>query len=322
MVDFLLGIFFVFLFFRGWARGFVKEAMDLLGVLVGLAVAFRLSPAAGAIVGGIVGSSPTVSRILGGLILFVLVGGVAALGAHYLHKVARLPGLALGNRVTGAGLALAWGAFIATLILSVASLLRLPAAVAAGIDESAVAATLTDPAGVPQTVFASVAGDRVMGVLLSLEDLVGGRRAIVEGSDRVEFEPAEAEVLETNASAAVDLFEAVNESRSEAGMKPLSWSKPFARVAQAHAEDMYRRGYFSHQSPETGTVVNRLSRAGLAANRAGENIALAADPVEAHAGLVESAGHYENLINPGYSTVGIAAVSGPLGLMVVQVFGG
>jgi len=26
VVDFLLGIFFVFLFLRGWARGFVKEA--------------------------------------------------------------------------------------------------------------------------------------------------------------------------------------------------------------------------------------------------------------------------------------------------------
>ena len=130
MLDFLLGIFFVFLFLRGWARGFVKEAMDLLGVIFGLAIAFRLSPAAGAVVSGTFGSSPTVSRVIGGLVLFVLVGGVAALLAHYLQRVARLPGLALGNRLTGAGLALAWGAFLATLVLSVVSLFRLPVAVA------------------------------------------------------------------------------------------------------------------------------------------------------------------------------------------------
>ena len=115
MLDLLLGIFFAFLLVRGWTRGFVKEAMDLVGMLVGLAVAFRLSSAAGSVVGGILGSSPAISRVIGGLALFAIVGGGAAVLAHYLHKVARLPGLALSNRLTGAGLAVAWGAFLATL---------------------------------------------------------------------------------------------------------------------------------------------------------------------------------------------------------------
>ncbi len=322
MLDFLLGSFFVFLFLRGWARGFVREAMDLLGVIFGLAVAFRLSPAAGAVVSGTIGSGPTVSRMIGGMLLFLVVGGAAAILAHYLQRVASLPGLALGNRLTGAGLAVAWGAFLATLILSVVSLFRLPAAVAGQIEESSVAATLTDPGGVPQTVFAQVSGDRVLGVLLSLDDLVDGRRAIVEGDERVEFEAADPTSVTADTSAVLDLLNGLNEERTGAGVEQVTFSPELSEVALAHAEDMYGGGYFSHVSPTTGSVGDRLARSGTSYLVAGENLALAADASEANDGLVGSPTHYENMINPAFDSVGIAALNGPFGLMVVQVFGG
>ena len=321
MLDFLLGSFFVFLFLRGWARGFVKELMDLLGVVFGLAVAFRLSPAAGAVVSGILGSSPAVSRIIGGLVLFAIVGGAAAIAAHYLQRVARLPGLALSNRLTGAGLALAWGAFLATLVLSVVSLFRLPAAVAGQIEESSMVATLTDPAGVPQTVFAQVSGDRLLGMLLSLDELIDGRSAIIEGEERVDFDAADPATLTRDTPAALDLFESINEERVDAGLRSLVWSQPLSAVADSHAGEMYRSGYFAHRSPTTGTVFDRLTSSGINAGNAGENLALAADSTEAHNGLVRSPAHMDNIVNPGFSSVGIAAVDGPLGLMVVQVFG-
>ena len=296
--------------------------MDLLGVIFGLAVAFRLSPAAGAVVSGTIGSGPTVSRIIGGLLLFVVVGGAAAILAHYLQRVARLPGLALGNRLTGAGLAVAWGAFLATLVLSVVSLFRLPAAVAGQIEDSSVAATLTDPAGVPQTVFAQVSGDRVLGVLLNLDDLIDGRRAIVEGDDRVEFEAAEADSVSPDMPAVLDLLEDLNGERSKAGLSELAFSQELSRVALAHAQDMYQGGYFSHVSPTTGRVSDRVLGSGQTHLFVGENLALAADATEAHGGLVASDSHYENMINPVFNSVGVAALNGPLGLMVVQVFGG
>lgn len=322
MLDFLLGSFFVFLFIRGWARGFVKEAMDLLGVLVGLAVAFRLSPAAGAVVSGTIGSSPTVSRVIGGLLLFTIVGGMAAIVAHYLHRVARLPGLALGNRLTGAGLALAWGAFVATLALSVVSLFRLPPAVAEQLEESSVASTLTDPAGMPQSVFAQVSGDRVIGVLLSLDDLIGSRHAIVEGDERVEFDPAEPDSLSPDTGSVLDLFGRLNEQRVDVGLGPLVWSEALSAVASAHADEMYAEGYFSHESPSSGLVADRVAQSGIQLRPIGENLALAADATEAHEGLVDSPSHLENMVEPGFNSVGIAAIKGPLGLMVVQVFGG
>ena len=320
VLDFLLGSFLVFLFLRGWARGFVKELMDLLGVIIGLAVAFRLSPAAGAVVSGILGSSPTVSRIIGGLVLFAFVGGAAAILAHYLQRVARLPGLALSNRLTGAGLALAWGAFLATLVLSVVSLFRLPAAVAGQIEVSSVVATLTDPTGVPQAVFAQVSGDRVLGMLLSLDDLIDGRSAIVEGDERVEFEAADREALNRDTAATLDLLDDLNEERADAGLGALVWSEALAIVADSHADEMYRSGYFAHRSPTTGNVFDRLASSGIGTVHAGENLALAADATEAHDGLVRSPSHLSNIVNPNFTSIGIAAVDGPLGLMVVQVF--
>ena len=321
MLDLLLGIFFAFLLFRGWARGFVKEAMDLAGMLIGLAVAFRLSSAAGSVIGGILGSSPAISRVIGGLALFALVGGGAAVLAHYLHKVARLPGLALGNRLTGAGLALAWGVFLATLALSVLSLFRLPEALGEQLDNSAVASRLTDPTGVPQAMFAQVSGDKVLGVLLGLDDLTDGRRSVIKGEDVVVFDPARAGALAARAKSATALLERVNDERAEAGVAPLEWSNSLALVAASHARDMYTAGFFSHRSPTTGLVSDRLQAAGVRVTVAGENLALAADVVEAHRGLVASPSHLANIQEPAFGSVGIAAVEGPLGLMVVQVFG-
>jgi uncharacterized protein YkwD len=37
---------------------------------------------------------------------------------------------------------------------------------------------------------------------------------------------------------------------------------------------------------------------------------------------MDSPGHYENIVRPTFRRVGIAAIKGPLGYMVVQVFSG
>ncbi|MEX1271429.1 MAG: CAP domain-containing protein [Acidimicrobiia bacterium] len=49
---------------------------------------------------------------------------------------------------------------------------------------------------------------------------------------------------------------------------------------------------------------------------------MAATSRAVHAGFMDSDGHRANILRPGFDRVGVAAVDGPLGLMVVQVFGG
>ena len=161
----------------------------------------------------------------------------------------------------------------------------------------------------------------MLGVLLSLDDLIDGRRAIVEGDERVDFDAADVASLAPDMPAVLDLLEELSQERSDAGLEELVFSQELSEVALAHALDMYGGGYFSHVSPTTGRVGDRVARA-VSYQVAGENLALAADATEAHDGLVASPSHYENMINPAFGSVGVAALDGPLGLMVVQVFTG
>ncbi|NIR36702.1 MAG: CvpA family protein, partial [Actinobacteria bacterium] len=102
MLDFLLGLYLAGLLLRGWIRGFVKELLDLAGLVLGVIVAFRLSGPFGDVIADRFGVTPEWARIGAGIALFIIVGLGLAVVAHLLGKVMRLPGLNLSNRLLGA----------------------------------------------------------------------------------------------------------------------------------------------------------------------------------------------------------------------------
>ena len=57
-------------------------------------------------------------------------------------------------------------------------------------------------------------------------------------------------------------LELVNTARREAGLRQLVPGTALTRAAQSHAEDLLRRGYHAHVSPEGGTVGDRYAAAG------------------------------------------------------------
>lgn len=77
-------------------------------------------------------------------------------------------------------------------------------------------------------------------------------------------------------------------------------------AAQAHAADMHKRRYFSHDSRDGSTFSDRISRAGYKWRYSGENIAMGQPTAEA---VVQawrnSKGHCHNLMNPNYRDMGI-----------------
>lgn len=322
MIDALIVGLFLFLAVRGWFRGLVREAMDLVGLVLGIVAAFRLGGAVGKMIEAIANVSSDVARLVGGLIVLVAVALAAALIARVLAPRVRWPGLNLLDRAGGATLALAWGGFAAIVLLSLLAILPVPTAVSRQLDSSAIARFLTDPAGAPQSAFQRLSGDRVVEALLNLNRLVGERRVVVEGEESVAFDPADPGDLEFDAGAATEIFDLLNRARLDAGEDPLAWSAALAVVAEGHAVEMYTAGYFSHLSPVTGTVGDRLEGAGITYVVAGENLALAASAADVHDGLMGSPGHRENILRPEFRRVGVAVVAGPLGLMAVQVFTG
>jgi len=322
MIDFILGLYFAALLVRGWIRGFVKEVLDLLGLVLGVAVAFRLSGPLGEFFAGRFDVSSEWARLGAGIALFIIVGLGMGLAAHWLGKVMRLPGLNLSNRLLGAGLAGAWALVIVLVVVSLLRALPMPSAVDATLDDSVILAAVSGPDSPAQRAFQSVAGDSVLDTILALEPLIGDRRLILDEDASIEIRPARPDQLESRPADAEKVFAFANDARLAAGVAPLAWSDGLAAVAEAHAEEMYRSGYFSHRSPTTGDVVDRVAAAGIRLHAIGENLALAATPRAVHQALMDSPGHRDNLLRVSFDRIGVAAVDGPLGLMVVQVFGG
>jgi uncharacterized membrane protein required for colicin V production len=322
MIDAVLVALLLFLAVRGWYRGLVREAMDLVGLVLGTVLAFRFGAVVGGWIASMSGISADAGRLTGGLLVLVATGVAAALVARAVEPRVRIPGVNLIDRAGGAALAVTWGAFLSVVLLSLALILPLPTAVGRQLDASRLSGVLTDPAGVPQTVFRALSGDRVLQALLNLRQVVGERRMVVEGEETIAFPAPDPAELEHDAAAATGVFELLNRARVDAGVDPLAWSPALSMVAGGHAAEMYLEGYFSHRSPVTGTVADRLDAAGVTYLVAGENLALAATTTEVHDGLMGSPGHRENILRPEFRRVGVAVVSGPLGLMTVQVFTG
>lgn len=322
MIDALLVALLLFSVVRGWFRGLVRETMDLVGLVLGVVLAFRFGGAVGKLIEAMSNVSADTARLAGSLIVLVLTGVLAAILGRVLEPRMRWPGLRLIDRAGGATLALAWGAFVSVVLLSLAVILPMPAAVDRQLDSSKIAGYLTDPAGGPQAAFRALSGDRVVETLLNLDRLLGERRVVIEGEESVALTPADPGDLEYDADAATEIFDLLNRARLDAGADPLAWSPALAQVAEGHALEMYLEGYFSHRSPASGMVRDRLEAAGITYVVAGENLALAATVTDVHAGLMDSPGHRENILRPEFSRAGVAVVAGPLGLMTVEVFTG
>ncbi|HUH33406.1 MAG TPA: CvpA family protein [Daejeonella sp.] len=113
----------------------------------------------------------------------------------------------------------------------------------------------------------------------------------------------------------------INHEREERNLKPLSADLQLRDVARNHSIDMFRRGYFSHNTPEGKDPFDRIRKANITFMTAGENLALSPNLKTAHTGLMESPGHKANILHRDFGRVGIGIIDGGSnGIMVTQNF--
>jgi uncharacterized protein YkwD len=113
----------------------------------------------------------------------------------------------------------------------------------------------------------------------------------------------------------------LNVARERHGLKPLKLNKRLSTAARRHARDMVRRDYFSHDSPEGATFVDRIRRSGyLRGARSwtvGENLAWGARKRSTPRAItrmwMNSAGHRANILNPSFRDIGIGVALGAPG---------
>ncbi len=87
----------------------------------------------------------------------------------------------------------------------------------------------------------------------------------------------------------------------------VAWSDTLTQAAWQHSADMAARNYFSHTSPEGGTLGARVTATGYAWSSVAENIAAGQASASAVvAGWMASPGHCRNIMTPAFRDVGIA----------------
>jgi len=100
----------------------------------------------------------------------------------------------------------------------------------------------------------------------------------------------------------------LNHTRIAHGLPALTVSFELTKAAQSHALDMIRHRFFAHESPNGRTPFDRMHDQGVAFRFAGENIAMApSEPIAAQS-LYDSAPHRQNMLDPQFTHVGVAAV--------------
>jgi uncharacterized protein YkwD len=117
------------------------------------------------------------------------------------------------------------------------------------------------------------------------------------------------------------------ETFSETGGRPqpLKWNESLAAVALAHSRSMLEQRFFGHVEPDGRTLSRRVNEAGIPWQHLGENIAIYETVLGAEAAFMNEPrsqrNHRANILNPGYTDVGIGIVQGPNGsLYITQDF--
>lgn len=110
-------------------------------------------------------------------------------------------------------------------------------------------------------------------------------------------------------------FAMVNQLRSSVGVPALSRAGELDAKAQQQADRMAKRGKIYHsKSLSSGVSVGWSS--------IGENVAVAGSVEDAQKALEASSGHYDNMVNSGYTEMGVGISLKNGSVYMVQVFVG
>jgi len=303
----------------GVRRGFVAGALGLIGLVVTVLAALRWFHAAGELLRARAALPPLVSDAVGFLLVLVVAQVAWAVVARVVHFLLRPLRLLLGpllvlEHLAGFFPGVLQGLIILALVLTPIELFHVPPGWAGALDRSVVAQAIIQ---------------RVQALEPQLAPLVGGmigaglaaRPSVIDSGGETTIPPQR--IFEADPAAELALFSLVNAERVKAGVAPLAWDEQLRQVARQHSAEMFALGYFAHTSPISGSPTDRLQAAGIRYYTAGENLAYAPSVQAAHAGLMASAGHRQNILSAEFTRIGIGVMNAGLGgRMFTQEFAG
>ncbi|MGZ7148466.1 CAP domain-containing protein [Bacillus sp. BC08] len=105
------------------------------------------------------------------------------------------------------------------------------------------------------------------------------------------------------------VVELTNAERARQGLPALKIDTELSKVARVKSEDMQKNNYFDHNSPTYGSPFDMMKKFGISYTSAGENIAQGQrTPEEVVQAWMNSAGHRANILNNGFTHIGVGYV--------------
>lgn len=299
---------------RGWAKGFLLAAVQLLTLAVSLAAAFVgwrfVAQWLAAWWPSLAVWWPAIAFLVLYLLVDLLVGAIVHRMVLAFPQKVHAHGL---NQFLGLAPGAVNGALHATVLTVL--LLTLPAldSLTRMARDSALADRFAAPAEWLESQLAPVFDPAIRRTLQALTVPPDSRTSVKLPMRVSEARPRPD--LEQR------MLQMVNAERAAQGLDPVRADPELTEVARAHSRDMFARGYFSHYTPEGGDLGDRLRQGKVRFLTAGENLAYAPTLPIAHQGLMNSPGHRANILRPQFGRLGIGILDGGRhGLMVTQAF--
>lgn len=320
LIDLAFLVFVGFYSYRGFHRGFAREALDLVGFVLGIGLALRFYKGPSTVLGW-VGVPDGWADVIGGGILFIgLVVTCLMLGSRVAKRMgADLP---LGWKAGGATFAASWSGLLAAFLLVVLTVIPTSLGAQKAIHESLLGRTLLASKSPVYSVLDDFAKHEARNLLFYLRQYFAQLEAkdAPEHSSEEFFKIQPSTDIELDPSAEREILALVNRERQSRGLDVVVFHENIQKVARAHSSDMYHRGYFAHINPDGKDPFDRMADGGVKFSYAGENLALAPTVAMVHQGLMNSPRHKENILKPEFTDLGIGVFRGPYGLMVTQNF--
>jgi uncharacterized protein YkwD len=193
---------------------------------------------------------------------------------------------------------------------------------------------LLGPTGRPRRVLSSLSGGRLRSrftldhagrwLIQVVANLDSGPTPVLESVVFADAEPpnelSDGQRGDHVPPSASSLLSLINKARRREGLRSVKRNPELDGVAHRHVLAMVAAQMVAHDVGD-GLPHERLSEAGVDATRVGENVASAPTLRRIHRVLWDSPSHRENLLDPGFSRVGVALVRDSKGkLWAAEVF--
>ena len=321
-LDIFIYIFIFYLIIFGWRKGSSLIIFYIISFLISIFLSFKYSFSIGVYISGWLNSNQQISQIFAGIVIFVAAITSASLIQNII--ISKKDDTEFGSKLLGSFLSLFLSNLILTLVISLVSLFTLPNLIEQQLEDSNLISFYIESDGIPQQSLEIITGTDLLKVTNRIKKLTGNSSVVVDEYGCLEIPQEALSKLASKDKEALEMLELINLERISENIDPVQFNQEYSNVAKNYGLKMYSEGFWCHQDPNNGYyATDRLREVGFKGkniSEVSENLAIASTIYSGHEELMKSESHRKTILDNEFNRVGIGIVSGPTGLIIVQIF--